>query len=1074
MQQSEVINYQRFCASTKTWTFVFFQKIFYRLPLKISNILKKTYPFSIIFNRFQDAALTKQQFYRYNQFLKDCIKNLEIKKSHAELNQQFQDLFQQLQDLLKSEEIHPSFKFKKIMEFLCNLNQQISILDSSQDNRQVLIDAGFPINLIQSLLPDPTLGISPFTLLTEQFKSEGSYSNFRKLMTDISSAEFAKSMIDPLENPLQFDKDNRNCLRLQQKGKIVRPGLLDSYTGLISIDQTAGSKLHVLTELQSTLDKNSSCKPCALNIKMSAENPLSSELIDALWKLSQTIPYIRIDGLCHLDLSPLSIEAQDRFFALLPKLDLIHGESVKLTLPLGSIDWSNDQLKKLFQLWPARDLNLCNIPIEQLDRFLDLSPCIENLMFNQPGLTDEDLREMNKKGYLQKLKQLSLTGCNQLTTDILPLLMELPELTSLHAPDIQKGHLELPELTNPFDIKLFYGAAQTTRKLAAQLYKGPDVFASIFQIPLARAGEETVFGPNHTILDPQSVNYWLYAHDFAKLSPQSSIHKIYADSSAELNNQNLPEFISKFPEANEISLYNCPHVTTDGIMAMLKLCPQVKKLDLTSCPGITNQLFSEAAQSLLEEIEEIIVSDTKITETCLSELPDQLKKKMRWERKSVTISNDDLKAAGSLKEALKAFMPLNRLVRLNLSGCHALTFQDINELFDQLNLEANDPQRLNISDLILTNTRCQVQWFNRPAQLLGNLNQVVIDNPRIIQPLSAKYPDILFRSTHAPLTETLDMDQQLLSCHQFQKASDLNEKAPEAKSYLKGRTAIELFGEECTDQALLRRVLSRRLKKIDDEDFSDMQLTFLEGPTGNPTRFNLFKNQIYCQSSVIRREQRAGGMFYKSQTTIENQNATQEAGKILTALIKGETLKPDLPWKAVFEAAELANSYNLDIPIHYDRLTNYLYERYKTMAEDVLYEEDEAFDIITRAISLDDSKGIALLEHRLCQLLMSNLELYIHIQPLALNLPNLLFICQLISYFIMLTIQLDEMGSNITSTIPISETTKNSFDQYFDQKNIETIIKDLPDLPLPEQQAILTRLLGKVKEEINAENKLYF
>lgn len=1062
LQDSGTQKYQRFCIKNKTWSFLFFQSLVGYLPKRISDIVKNIFPFNLLFNKLQRATLAKNQYHEYQKYLSSSINELKILNACAPIVEQITPLSAKLHQLFQEDNVHPSKKFKELKYLLIDLNQLVMQLDSRAEKKKLLTSLGLNETLVEALLPDPSLGISPITLITEQFKSSGDYSNFRKLITNLSNAEFANAMFDPLENELLFNVDARAILRLTTKNNsgnntAVRPNTFETYKGLVVVDLTDIKKLK---ELQTIVENKPDCRPCALTVKMRPEETLSSDLVDILLNLSQTIPQIRLEGLHHIDFSTMPIEMQERFFQLLPKLDAVYAGTIKITLPANTTDWTDHQIAKLAQFWSAKDLDLRNIPFDQLDRILHFFPCIQNLTLNQIDLTDESITKWNEKGYLQNLIRLDLTECRQLTTNILKILINLPDLAVLNCPNLQLGNQELPKLSNPFDIKLFYCTCEATQGLASQLYKGPDVLASVFQIPLARLGVERVFEQNHTILDPQSVNHWLYRGDFAHLSPQTSIQTIYADNSHLLKDANLPDFISKFPKASDISLYNCRNVTNVGIIEMLKKCPQVKKLDLTCCHPITNQLFSEEFLPFIEKLDEIIISDTQITSQEITQLPEQLRNKIKWENKSVTISDEILKEKGSLKEALKNHLPLNRLIRLDLTGCQSLTMNDFHHLVDLMNLGTDNPARLNISELILTNSNFNALWFNRPIQLLGNLNQVVLDNPKAIATLSQNYPTIHFQTNYAPLIENLDVDQSL-SCL---------EGALPTGNYLQHRTMLELFGKDCRDQTLLREVLSRRLRSIDQEEYFDLQMTFLDDKTTQPTVHNLFNNQLYCQSPLFRNEKRAGGVYFKLPPTILNQNATPEASEIFVDLIKGKPLNPQMSLITAFEVAELVKPQTFDMPKHYENLLNYLYEQLQQITEEVIL-QGEIHEIISRAARLEDQKGIALLELRLNELLMNNHQLNPELMSNVGNLSCLSIACPLMNELIPIEMQLEQLGRYRAPAV--NENILRTFDEYLANGDIGTISAQLSDLPILKRKVVIDRLLNKVTEQIRAELQLY-
>ena len=150
---------------------------------------------------------------------------------------------------------------------------------------------------------------------------------------------------------------------------------------------------------------------------------------------------------------------------------------------------------------------------------------------------------------LWQIETLQLQNCPNLTTDSLPALAKLPQLAKLALPDLPKGKLplnELPKFDNPFKIKMFYTSSKTTQPLASGFYTGPNLWAPIFQIPLARQGVAEIFAPSQKRLDPKSVAYWLHHNDYRHLKPQTSIVAILADSNAELTDANSVESLRNF------------------------------------------------------------------------------------------------------------------------------------------------------------------------------------------------------------------------------------------------------------------------------------------------------------------------------------------------------------------------------------------------------------------------------------------------------------------------------------------------------------------------------------------------
>lgn len=1058
LKNRETQSYQKFCLSTHTRPFIYAQKLFYSLPLKIRNILTRIYPFSLINQQINNAALNKHYFYPYDQFINSCIDSLKVRQDYLKSLKPFIKANHKIQNLLQTE-IPQIEKFKQLKDQLLELNSLIKNLNSACDKHLFLKEAGLSSHLISFLITDEKIGLSPFLLLFHQYHADGDLSHFEDLLQGLTDNDSIGTLLKGFENPLQFDCDIRQCVQLVHKNVRVRPSILESFTGPVNI---TFNRLVILQELQKQMNEHPGFRPTILKISLSAEYSLSEEFIEALKNLAEVIPYIRLEAICYLNLKNVSENSLKVFFELFSKIDLITGKNVKIQFPPHAANWSEKEIKRLFVFWPATDLNLQGLPTDSLLTFLENSPRIHSLEFDQHDLTNDHFLHFHQKGLLKNLKNLNLVNCKALSTDILPTLIQLPELVSLQCPNLQQGKTELPKLKNPFEIKFFYTLSQNCDRTCL-LYTGPLEWAFIFQIPLARRGEKNIFEPSHTLLDPQSVQFWLYRQDYMHLEPQLSIRTIYADNNAALNDQNLPLFISKFPKVQTISLHNCPHITTQGVIKMLSLVPDLKKLDLSSCPGINPHLFSNEFQNGFISLDEIDVSNTGIDEKHISRLPEVLKNKVKWQRQCLNISNADLISAGSLKEALKAYFPLNSLIRLDLSGCQALSLNDFRELLNCLNLEIENPARLNITELILTGTKCQFPWFDRPSELLGNLKIVVIENQKI-RSLRQKYPEIIFRDVLTPFVETLNIDQELSNCFILQHSNDPNERIELSKKYLRSRAAVELFGDECKNQASVTQELSIRLKSIEQEEFKDCDLTFSD-TRGSLSTFSFFKNQLYCQSLSMQREYRPGGLFSKSKAVIENQNATSRAGKLLTDLLQGKPLNSNVAWKTLFETSELTNPHNLNIPALYEKLTDYLHERYKYLPAEMI-EQGKGFNILKGAMRLENNQGLALLERRFCQLLIENLHLHFHFSEWAHNLPYLSICFELASYLKTIEFQLSEINHAEIPMILIEENVRDRFYALVAQKDIPTILREMGQLSLFEQKVLLDLLLIKIKENL--------
>ena len=218
---------------------------------------------------------------------------------------------------------------------------------------------------------------------------------------------------------------------------------------------------------------------------------------------------------------------------------------------------------------------------------------------------------------------------------------------------------------------MFYTSSKTTQPLASGLYTGPNLWAPIFQIPLARQGVAEIFAPSQKRLDPKSVAYWLHHNDYRHLKPQTSIVAILADSNAELTDANSVEFAQKFPEATALSLYICPNVSDVGIIELLKACPKIRTLDLMGCPHISESLFLEEGNvEVLKKLSKLIITDTGISSDIAALFKEELGSKLVFEEAVLTISDDDLTDDDALEKILKEQKRFDKVKAHQFRGLH--------------------------------------------------------------------------------------------------------------------------------------------------------------------------------------------------------------------------------------------------------------------------------------------------------------------------------------------------------------------------------------------------------------------
>lgn len=1080
-------HYQRYCLRTKTWTCSFILNIIYYTPLCISRLLQKIYPFNLKNKKdktqlgYQNYQLTITSKIKQLESILEKINTIQKLKEHLQEKissqnrklESVQKKIKKIQGLQSSlQEIIDNKKpeYLKFKNFLIALNELVKNLDN-----EILISALGPNSKLQDLLVPKADGTSQLANVLEELSVADNLEKFQSIISEFWGKEFADALFSPLKEQMHMDISLQGFINLSIDKVKKQENYLKTYKGMLIIPFTSEKKIKVLNELQDTISKNAGCRPCALTLMLSDDITLNSELIDALLTISQIIPHIKIEGLNHFQLSELSADDQVKFFKLLPYLESANSSRI-LSLPKSAVEWSDEQFSLISKFMPAVDLDLADFPVSQIERALSFFPYIRKLSIKQPELTDAHFQELFEHNFFKNLVELNLTGCTSLTTDIMADLILMTRLAVLECPDLLKGTKKLPKWSNPFNIKLFYTSAKVTQSIAAKLYQGPWNLAAIFQIPLVRLGEKQVFNSKHKVLDPKSVSLWLHKEDFINLAPQKSIQSIFADNCENINDDNLSPFLQRFPNTAELSLYNCQQITSAGIVNILADCPKLAKLDLTSCHGVTDKIFENI--KLFGNLTELTLSDTQITPEQIASLPVELQKKIIWEKKVLKVTEEELKAAKSLDNVLKQHLPLNKLSRIDLEGCTSLTFKDMELLQDRLNEEVEiiekdgnrsfNPNRLNITALDLTHTNCNESWIVRPHQLLGNLNLVILSNPKVTANLSNKYPSIHFQKEKKLPGLSINPDRHLEQCINYIKAENDAENAPKyAKDYLYNRIALELFQKECTfDPDLQKKVLLKRVDNVASNDFCDMQISFSDGSDKGHSSFNLSKEQIYCQSSFLRNEMREGGLFFKTPPVLENQNATPEAANVIISLIKGKKLEDNLSWKTVAEAAELANPHNLNLPAFYEQLMNNFYEQINKTTAGPLFSNKgkEAFELLSRAARLQDKKALTLYEFKLFNMLLANPHLFAHMYPLAANMQYLLMQCYLLAF---LKIALPAGDQNFNSH------TMSLFEPVLDSKNIGSIKDLLPIFTPDAQKKIVYKLLDRLKNQLSQEVALY-
>ncbi len=810
-------------------------------------------------------------------------------------------------------------------------------------------------------------------------------------------------------------------LTFHKDGKSYRESEAKNYNGQIRFNL---KDLEITKEFLTT--NAATCRPYSLEIEFSEEEVLTPELFAQLLELTNRVPDVTLKGISEIDFAAMNISAEDEK-NMIENLSKFSFSNLR-SITLANHDKSSiapEHFSNLLQLCPTPDLmkacllacsepkkidlpqvlladkhvNLSGYPFDLVGHLLSQMTDMEFLTLDQEEITPAFLAQMHEQGYLNSLQGLKISDCSNLTTDALFTLTALPSLTLLEAPNFSQGTRplsELPKFSNPFKISLFYTQSDLTRSLALSLYTGLSMWATRFQIPLARSGVAEVFAPHHLVLDPHSVACWLHKGDYRHLQPQAAIQTIVADNSALLNDDNVVEFLQKFPNLQELSLHNCPGITNAGVKALLEACPQLKKIDLTSCLGITDEFLLEN-HSLLQQCAELKLdlSDTSISLDVANIFREELNGRIAFEVKSLKIRNEELTDDDALERILNA-QALNRLHRIDLEDCTNLTDAALEKLLERLNADQRqeenglwqeNPQRLNIAILNLKGCTAitdkafdGVEFEGKiTPKILNSLSQVAVGqtkvtrNPSLL--LASLYPRIVFQEELAPLMTALAIDEQLEAC-EFMAGHVQNQMA--ATSYVNNRIALELFVEE-TDGRRAFEVLRKPID-VQADLFKDFTLSFsmTEESVRTPA-IQTYQELLYSQSGHFRQQMRAGGeMAGSTSVDLINQNATVLAVRAIIDLMHGKDIYQQLDWKTAGQAAELASEANLQLSaVHYKKLLEHIHGEFNLARADKM---------LVLASKLNDKAGKELYEQRLIQLAETRFDLLkIELQLISQN-----------------------------------------------------------------------------------------
>ena len=807
---------------------------------------------------------------------------------------------------------------------------------------------------------------------------------------------------------------------VDEKGTRIKESGVTTYQGSLRLHILDTSQLGGLEQLLKFLNDHPTCRPYNLDIQLGANQSLTKESIQLLMKLKNCIGEIEVHGLQEIDFKQLALPEAEEYAFIQQLGSFTFPDVTNIVLSdYSKQNWTAQDFSYLLALCPtieflkecyqhcaaynkivipdqitqANKLDASGISVDQLSYLLTQFSQLNHLNISNSSITDQQLIDLIQKTNWIELKGLQLKGCQALTTDILFTLANMPQLGVLSLPDLKQGKCSLdrlPKFENPFKIKMLYTSSKVTQPLASSLYTGPQIWSAVFQIPLARLGFDKIFH-NQKILDPKTVAYWLHAEDYKHLKPQESITTILADSNESLNDNNLVEFIKKFPKTRTLSLYNCPHITNQGVINLLKAFPTIKILDLMECSHIDKALFFPDDNTKdpvsLAGLNKLIITATAVHQDTAELVKGEMGTKLVFEQTALKITDDDLTDDDALEKMLKAFPPI-KLKYIDLQDCLKLNDAMLGKLLDYFNAPefikvdekmVDNPQRLNAAVLNLKGCKNITDKAFENAikgektqekskieiKILENLTRIIMGGTQISAVLKQVYHDIIFQEDEQPVTIQINPSIQPFNCISYhtlktpkvtEGSLEERQKMQYKKNYLHDRIVTELF---CKDEALLQQVQEESIQ-IESKEFCDMTLYFKTDDHAPPMVFETYRDFLYFQAQGFLKSLRPGGNMHKKLgATITNQHATHKAVRAIIDLIYGKLHIESLGWKTAADVAELIGPNNYEFPrFYYESLLSYIHQQFKLENADELL-------LLTAQKMLNDVPGKELYEQKL-------------------------------------------------------------------------------------------------------------
>jgi hypothetical protein len=780
-----------------------------------------------------------------------------------------------------------------------------------------------------------------------------------------------------------------------------------------------------LEDLRTLMASKPNCQPSCLIIQFEEDADFSKEDVLAILEWSKKIAQIKIPGIKEISFEALRLseDEEKQLIALFPALECNSLQSLVLSNQQNR--YTVEQLSTALAFFPSLTLlKQCtqltstpleiklpvqlmansemafdkNFSIELMAYLIQYSPRLQTIQLESLVIIDAQIAEWGAQGYLDHLQKIDLRACPQLTTDVIPALAKLPNLGQVDlSEEMPLGTIkDLPIFEDPFKVAQFYIQPQVTRKHARQLYAGPTEWASAFQIPLAKKGEAYIFSAADEILGPQALSYWLYQDSFQNLQRQENVKALLFDESTLINDNNLLEFVKKFPKVSYLSLQNCPYITNKGIQSVLDDLSHIRSIDLTGCRGINdNLLANEQNTAKIAKLRLLNLSGTSVSKALLQNFHGRLQllnesTKIFFKPYSLKITNEDLGENCELLEEFLEKQNLNTFIYLDLEDCTALTDAALKKVLKRLNVDAvlfgagperKNPQRLNIAKLNLKGCSqitddafiinpgkdSDEELVDVPEKkdllYLGRLQSIWIEGTQVSEAVQKAYPAITF----AP--EVHDPDQQL--------ADYIAKMAHGAKfNYTHKRIFLSLFGHLCEDQNKAAAINLRPFNPLEETN-SDLALSFATYENEALfSQFNAHKEVLYSQSTYFRNMLRPGGEASKEAViSLINQNATPEAVKIVMDILYGREWDVKTDWQVLTNAAELISDRCLKLTATpYRKLLAAIHKQ---------FDFSRAFEMLMRAYQLEDLEGFKFYEKELLNLLRADINLAQQMSDLA-------------------------------------------------------------------------------------------